>query len=124
MFNIPLVIIVIIGLLFMYFMFFAKKEKFEHLDTKTPTIINYNTDWCGYSRRLQPVWTEFTNKMKEVNPNIKVVDMKCDVDENKETCEKADIEGFPTIIYYKEDGTKKVFTGERTVESLLDFVKQ
>ena len=100
------------------FIFFMVNKKKEHLSNKK--IVNYNTEWCGYSKQFQPVWDQFTNEMKIKHPEIDVIDMKCDKDENKEQCKIPEVHGFPTVVLFDGDA-KKVFQGDRTVESLLAF---
>jgi thiol-disulfide isomerase/thioredoxin len=121
---IPFVIAIVIGLLFIYFVFFAKKDSQvkEHMDSNMK-IVNYNTEWCGYSKRFQPIWDQFTQEMKTKHKEIDVIDMKCDKDENKEKCSVPEVEGFPTVVLYK-NGTPKPFNDSRSVESLLKFVEE
>jgi hypothetical protein len=122
---IPFVIAIIIGLLFIYFVFFTKKEESckEHMNSenKNMKIINYNTEWCGYSKRFQPTWDTFTQEMKTKHSDVEVIDMKCDKDENKDKCTVPEVEGFPTVCLYK-DGKPIIYNESRTVEKLLKFV--
>ena len=32
-------------------------------------IFNFNTEWCGWSKRFQPEWDKFTQAVK-ANPNL------------------------------------------------------
>ena len=47
----------------------------------TPKIINFNASWCYWSKKLQPVWDNLTDSMR--NKHIEVLDIKCELDENK-----------------------------------------
>jgi thiol-disulfide isomerase/thioredoxin len=85
-----------------------------------PTIYNFNTSWCGYSVRFQPIWDEFTEANK--NNNIKIVDVKCDKSENEDLCNKYSVEGFPTVLKVK-DNVMIPYKGQRTLEGLQNFVK-
>jgi hypothetical protein len=59
--------------------------------------------------------------MKSLKPDLEVVDMKCDVEENESKCRVPEVEGYPTVVLY--DGDKPyVFNGDRTVDSLTNFV--
>jgi len=124
MLNICLVLIVVAGLLFIYYVFFAKKDSNprEKMEGQ-PEIINYNTDWCGYSQRLEPIWNDFTKEMGSKYPNIKVTNLKCDNPNNKEKCMIPEIEGYPTVILHKGD-KKIVFDDMRTKENLLKFIEE
>jgi thiol-disulfide isomerase/thioredoxin len=89
-------------------------------DAKT-RIFNFNTSWCGYSVRFQPIWNQFTDKV--VDPNVEVLDVKCDLDENSELCKKYDVPGYPSILKVTPSGKIVNYEGPRTVDGLLDFVK-
>ena len=123
MINILLVSLIVVGLLFVYYVFFsstATNSNQENMNNKLK-IINYNTNWCGYSKRFQPIWNEFTNKMKSLKPDVDVIDMKCDNESNESKCRVPEVEGYPTVVLY--DGDKpNVFNGERSVDNLINFV--
>jgi thiol-disulfide isomerase/thioredoxin len=88
------------------------------LNNNNTTIYNFNTKWCGYSVRFQPIWDEFMNN--NTNPNIKIVDVKCDDDTNQVLCNKYDVPGYPTIIKDGPNGIE-TYSGPRTVDSLNQF---
>jgi len=90
-------------------------------DGNNPIIMNFNTDWCYYSKKFQPIWDEFTQKMK--GKNIVVKDVKCDVSENEPICAKYDIEGFPTVKLIKNNKAYE-YNGRRTVSDLTNFVSK
>lgn len=120
MINILLVSLIVVGLLFIYYVFFSTTIAKENMNNSLK-IINYNTNWCGYSKRFQPIWDEFTAKMKTLRPDIDVIDMKCDVEENESKCKVPEVEGYPTVVLY--DGDKSsVFNGDRSVDNLVTFV--
>lgn len=100
---------------------FEEDEKEEEDNSKNNIVImNFNTDWCGYSKKFQPIWDEFTSKMK--GKNISVKDVKCDNNQNEKICEKYKIEGFPTVKLVKNNKQYE-FRGRRTVDDLNDFVQ-
>lgn len=92
-----------------------------HKKNKERIIYNFNTSWCGYSRKFQPVWNTFVNSIK-ASDNIKAIDVKCDNDENKLLCEKYDIPGFPSIIIVN-DSDYELYEGSRTVDDLRNKLR-
>jgi thiol-disulfide isomerase/thioredoxin len=86
---------------------------------KETTIYNFNTSWCGYSVRFQPIWDKFTENNK--NSDIKIIDVKCDNSENDDLCNKYSIEGYPTILKVKQNVITP-FNGSRTLEGLQEFL--
>ena len=122
-FGLSLLTWVIIGF-FIVYLYFCKKCKEDFSSQKNPKTLkayNFNTTWCGYSVRFQPVWDKFQRKMK--NKNIEVLDIKCDNHDDprvKELCGKYNVEGFPTVVFAK--GDKAVhYNGERNVKKLEEF---
>ena len=98
----------------------GEQEDNNELSDKV-TIMNFNTEWCGYSKQFQPIWDNFTKKMSKKKINVK--DVKCDRANNQGLCEKYDIEGFPTVKLVN-NGKVHEFRGRRTVEDLSEFVNQ
>jgi thiol-disulfide isomerase/thioredoxin len=79
------------------------------------TIYNFNTEWCGYSKKFQPIWDDFATTMK--NTSINVVDVKCDDEKNKDLCNKYEVKGYPSVIIDK-NGSIQEYNGPRTVDGL------
>jgi len=101
---------------------YPSEESNLDIDEETDIVImNFNTDWCYYSKKFQPIWDEFSKKMK--GQNIIVKDVKCDNNSNETICKKYDIEGFPTVKLLKD---KKIheFKGNRSVDGLTKFVRE
>lgn len=127
-FNVPLWgwIVGAVVLLVIYNMYFVKKtESFAQSDKnqikgKDITIYNYNTEWCGWSKKFQPEWNKFEQMSNTLN--VKAVDVKCDKPENESMCSEAGIEGFPTVKI-DVDGKVVDYHGERSAEAIAHVVK-
>lgn len=96
-----------------------QKEKFSDNDIK---IYNFNTDWCGYSKRFQKTWDEFITYSQKNMMNIKAIDVKCDDSKNKELCKKYPVPGYPTVVAVVNN-ISKIYDGPRTVSDLTKFAK-
>ena len=88
------------------------------IDNNNTLIYNFNTKWCGYSLKFQPTWDKFTENNK--NPNIKIIDVKCDKAENDDLCNRYPVEGFPTVLKVKGN-TVIPYNGPRSLEGLQEF---
>lgn len=102
-----------------------RSERFTQENSKIK-IYNFNTEWCGYSKRFQPVWDDFSSKVNSQSisglSNVEAIDVKCDNPANKQLCEEYKIPGFPSVLAVK-DGKQVDFNGDRTTNSLVEFVK-
>lgn len=95
-----------------------KQVKFVDEVENKIKLYNFNTKWCGYSVRFQPIWNELTTQ--NTNKNVEIIDVKCDDPANKELCSKYDIPGFPSVLKVNKNGPE-MYDGPRTVEGLMDF---
>ncbi len=122
-FGIPTWIWVVAGVIF-YLHQNKSTERFAEmiLPAKKPKvkIFNFNTEWCGWSKRFQPEWDEFSINVKS-NPNIMAQDIKCDDPSNKSMCNNYNVPGFPTVVA-EVNGKPIQYKGPRTAESLIEFV--
>tara|TARA_A100001015_G_scaffold94130_1_gene104661 strand:- start:745 stop:1176 length:432 start_codon:yes stop_codon:yes gene_type:complete len=102
----------------------GKREEFTESVSKILSVYNFNTTWCGYSVRFQPIWDKFSKKMASLE-GVKTFDVKCDDPDDKnvkELCQRYNVQGFPTVIFHK--GNKILFFDEeRTVEKLENVVQ-
>ena len=105
------------------------KEKFsdavpESSNKPIVKIFNFNTEWCGWSRRFQPEWESFMEHVKIPTNNlahVQAYDVKCDKEENKQVCEEYQVPGYPYVIV-EVNGARKSYDGERTKDALISFV--
>jgi thiol-disulfide isomerase/thioredoxin len=75
----------------------------------------YYASWCGWSKKFLPIWEEFK---KNNTANIEIETIECT--DGNEKC--ARVQGFPSIILHKTDGSEVEFQNERTVAGLTQFV--
>lgn len=97
-------------------------EKFTENNKAVINVYNYNTSWCGWSKRFQPEWDSFVVMINKDSSmaHVKTFDVKCDVATNKSMCES--VRGFPTVVI--EIGNERVeYQSERTAQHLFDYIK-
>ena len=80
----------------------------------------YYTEWCGFSRKMFPVWNELVDTVAKQNLSIDLFTIDCD--KNAEQCTSNNVFGYPTILLHKSD-TTTVYDGERTVQGILSFIR-
>mgnify|MGYP001188415513 FL=1 len=89
--------------------------------SKTPKFVNFNTTWCYWSKKLQPVWKKLEEDMN--GKDIEILDIKCDLEQNKDLCERYSIDGYPSIKLIQGN---KIFTydGDRSFEDMRAFINE
>ena len=83
----------------------------------SPKIVLYYVPWCPHCKNVMPEW----NKLEQEADKTGVAVEKVDCEENPEEAQKQDVEGFPTIILFK-DGKAIQYEGEKTAEALKEFI--
>lgn len=96
-------------------------QQIQHDNGPKDELILYYAMWCGYSKQFLPEWEKFEAYAKRNFPNVLVSRVRCE-DGNEATCSQKGVEGYPTVILYKENGEKH-FEGERTFDALVKFVQ-
>ena len=88
---------------------------------KKPKLVLYYTNWCGYSKAFLPIWQKIKNTQ---DITLEYEEYECD--KNKAICDAQNIAGFPSLVLFKQDGSKISYpdTLPRTQELILDFIKK
>jgi hypothetical protein len=98
-------------------------EKFGEISKNKIKVFNFNTSWCGWSKRFQPEWDKFSNQVKSdpTLTHVEVYDVKCDDSKNESMCEKYQVPGYPHVVI-ETNGNTNQYNGERTAEALIKAV--
>jgi len=120
------IIILIIGFI-LYNNMYQVTEKFNE-NNKIIKVFNFNTSWCGWSKKFQPEWDAFTkliidNKLTYIHTH----NIKCDDDKNSNKCKEYNVPGYPYIVIEKITGSnvqRIIYENERTADSLLSYIKE
>ena len=118
-------VVLVFGLLFLLRMFYNKflysyfsAFNLEGFGNPKEFVYFYWKD-CGHCKAFSPIWDEFSQKY---NGSIKLRKVEKDDMGAKEELEKYKIRGFPTIMLLDDNGGHKDFDGDRTVDSLMQFL--
>ena len=85
-------------------------------------LILFYTEWCGYSKQFMPIWTQFKKLIKENRVNIKLVEVDCELMENKKIAKKFGVLGYPTIKFVTNNGKIIDYDKPRTLDELQKFI--
>lgn len=89
-----------------------------HKTKKGKWMVDFYAPWCGWCKKLEPIWNDLANE----NDDEGVMIAKLDATQHKGTAVKFGIRGFPTIKMFK-DGKVIDYQGERTVPAFKKFIE-
>ena len=99
----------------------TKDENFENdvLNSSMLTLVDFWAEWCGPCKQISPLLEEIANEKKDM---VKVI--KLNVDENRETAEKYNIMGIPTLLLFKGGEVVGSTVGASMTKSqLIDWIE-
>ncbi len=92
-------------------------------------LILFYTEWCGYCKRVKPVYNELAQVYKNDSKKI-IAKFDCEKygdfiqNEYNTFAKGVKIEGYPTILLYKDGAYLTKYSGERTTEQFVDFLNR
>ena len=95
--------------------------KQEVEESKDLVLVDFFADWCGPCKILKPILEELI-KDYEGKKGVKIG--KLNVDESKETAEKYNVMGIPTIILFRDGKIIEQVTGVQSKESLQEMIEK
>jgi len=87
------------------------------------TFVKFFAPWCGHCKMLAPTWDELGVKLHS-QTDIVVAKVDCTIESNKELCNNEEVEGFPTLLLYKDGARMQEYKGSRSLEDLYEFVSK
>ncbi|KAA8495733.1 Protein disulfide isomerase-like 1-3 [Porphyridium purpureum] len=89
-------------------------------DTTKDVLIMQYAPWCGHCKKLHPIWEAVAEKLKGEET---LVIASMDATENDSPSEyKA--KGYPTIQFFPAGGAMIPYSGGRTEEDIIKFIKE
>ena len=99
---------------------YINKKQFEDLmDSEKPVLVDIGAPWCGYCRRIDPVYDRIAESYQE-----DLIAVKVNVDEETELMKQERIEVLPTlVIYWKGEEVDSIVAPES--KAMIDtFIRQ
>jgi protein disulfide-isomerase-like protein len=94
----------------------------EYITPDKSSLVLFYADWCGHCKKLKPTWKECSEKAKEKGLTMIQINVGEGTDKDKELTEKYNIDGYPTIILFK-NGKAIPYDGPRTEEAFMNALK-
>jgi len=89
------------------------------MDPTKDVLVEFYAPWCGHCKSLAPKYDKLGEEFKD-HPSVVIA--KVDATENDTP---ADIQGFPTLIFYPANNKAGVvYRGERSTEALSSYIRE
>ena len=95
------------------------ERNFSHETKKGGTFVKFFAPWCGHCKKLAPTWTRLAEQMRN---QLTIAEVNCE--DHDALCRAENVQGYPMLFYYGDDGVKTEYTGGRKPEQLQAFVEK
>merc|ERR1712223_39910 len=100
----------------------AVAKNFDELVTKSEkdVLVEFYAPWCGYCKKLTPIYDELGEKMADEEVEI----VKMDATAN-DVPAGFNVRGFPTLFWYPKDTKKAVsYDGGRELDDFVKYIAE
>jgi len=97
----------------------ATGENFNDVVKQGKWLVKFYAPWCGHCKRLAPIWDELP-KLADGSFGV----AKVDCTQHGSLCQQYGVKGYPTIKYFQDGSLAKDYTGQRTADAFVNFVKE
>jgi len=87
--------------------------------SKGNTVVLFYAPWCPHCKTFKPIWDKLTAKHKG-DPKVNVKEVNCET--NPKEGEKHGVQGFPTVMLFKDGKKVAQHNGDRSEESVENFI--
>lgn len=89
------------------------------------TMYYFHMNGCGHCKSFTPEVDKFIQQSKDdgLKCNIQKVEASDSDPKNQERIKAYNVEGYPTVVMTKNDKEVEKYSGERTSEGLMGWVK-
>lgn len=91
----------------------------EELAKHENLLVEFYAPWCGHCKKLAPEYAGAAEVLAKNDPPMFVA--KVDATVEKDLAEKYGIQGFPTLIFFK-NGERVDYNGGRTKDAIVEWI--
>ncbi|KAF8624254.1 hypothetical protein AX15_005967 [Amanita polypyramis BW_CC] len=93
---------------------------FESTLAQGPMFVKFYAPWCGHCKKLAPTWAQLAKATQ--NGHVNVAEVNCD--DHSKLCQKYNIEGYPTLVYFGNDMKTTEYKSGRKLDQFISFIEK
>lgn len=110
--------LIFIPILIVYLLKSITKESFDYNPHKE--LIFFSMPGCGHCKNFKPTWELLVKNYGDIK-DIELIQVSSN--EKPDLVELFEIDGFPTILYVKDNKKVSEYKGDRSYEDLVKYMK-
>merc|ERR1712203_1318190 len=83
------------------------------------TFVKFFAPWCGHCKTLAPTWELLSSKFAN---KVKVAEVDCT--KNQALCQRFRIDGYPTLMLFKDGQPVEQYSGGRDIKTLSNYLEK
>nr|XP_009858978.2 protein disulfide-isomerase A5-like [Ciona intestinalis] len=93
----------------------------KFMKTHSNVLVMFSTPWCGHCRHFKPKYEKAADALKADGSLGKLASVNGNNEKN--LLKEYNVYGFPTLLHFQNGENKDKYKGERTMESVVRFMK-
>eukprot|EP00971_Amphidinium_carterae_P085364 1688622-Amphidinium_carterae.1 len=100
------------------------ESSFEAALKKFPVLmVEFYAPWCGHCKALQPTYERAAKAIKKDNPSARLGKIDATSESGQTIAERYSVEGYPTLIAFKDGELFEVYQGLREKDAIVGYVQ-
>jgi thioredoxin domain-containing protein 5 len=98
------------------------ETNFKKATSSGVSFVTFTAPWCTHCKKLEPIIEDLAVKVLPLSKHSRITIAKVDCSQFDSLCTQEMVDGYPTMILYKDGVNYKEYDGERSLNDIYEFV--